>query len=142
MLMTIGLVRLSLNWMDDWTNVVLSVLDLMLVSRRLNLGLLDFCLQDRLVFKLLLVHFDSWYECVVFNLAFWNLIISMWSCNNQFFIAWITYLPFYRLLIIWLINQFWMINFHTSCNKADYINSNSINYLPSFNLSGEMFSPT
>lgn len=49
MLMITDQVRLWLNWMEDWTNVELSVLDLMLVSRKLNHGLLDFSLQDRLV---------------------------------------------------------------------------------------------
>lgn len=58
MLMTTDLVRLWWNWMEDWTNVVLSVPDLMLVSRKLSHGLLDFCLQDRLVFQVSLVHFN------------------------------------------------------------------------------------
>ena len=49
--MITGLVKLWLNWMEDWTNVGSLVLALMWVSRRLKLGLQGCSLQDRSVPK-------------------------------------------------------------------------------------------
>jgi hypothetical protein len=45
--MITGQVKLWSNWMEGWTNVVLSVHVLMWVSRRLKLGLQGCSLQDR-----------------------------------------------------------------------------------------------